>query len=132
MPVWQIALIVLVAAWALQALGTFVQMRHYRSVMGDIATRWADGYVGAGNARARLGQGVIMVVVVGADMIVRRTMIMRGRSVFATFKPWIAFDGMPLERLRDGRVFPDAPRNKALGVAVAQIDHAARSHAVAA
>jgi glucitol operon activator protein len=127
MPLWQIALIVFVLAWGLQALGTYVQMRHYRKVMGGIAQQWADGFVGAGNSRATFGKGVILLLVVSSDMVVRRMMVMQGRSVFATFKPIVDCDGQPLDRLREGQVFADKARAKALAMAVTQIDKAAQS-----
>jgi glucitol operon activator protein len=123
---WQIALIVLVIAWGLQALGTFAQMRHYREMMGTIARQWSDGYLGAGNARAALGKGVILLLVVGPDMRVRRLLVMEGRSVLAKFKALGEFEGRPLDELRSGGAFgPDRKgRETALAQAIAQIDKA--------
>ena len=125
MPLWQILLMVLVAAWALQAVGTYIQMRHYRFVMGDVSARWSDGYVGVGNAKSTLGRGVILLLVVDLNGIVRRLSVMQGRSVFATFKPVSEFEGSTLEHLRTRPAFPDVGRTKALATAIAQIDKAA-------
>jgi glucitol operon activator protein len=124
MPLWQIALIALVAAWALQAVGTYFQMRHYRTVMGEVSSRWSDGFVGAGNAKSTLGRGVILLLVVGPDHIIRRLSVMQGRSVFAKFRPIPEFEGHALDRLR-ASPFGDAGSSKALAMAIAQIDKAA-------
>ncbi|SDR62942.1 glucitol operon activator protein [Rhizobiales bacterium GAS191] len=123
---WQIALIVLVIAWGLQALGTFVQMRHYREVMGAITRQWSDGYLGAGNARAAFGKGVILLLVLGPDARVRRLLVMEGRSVLAKFKPLGEFEGRALDELRSGAVFGanGKGRETALAQAIAQIDKA--------
>ncbi len=124
MPLWQIALIALVAAWALQAVGTYFQMRHYRAMMGDVASRWSDGFVGAGNAKSTLGRGVILLLVVGPDRIVRRLAVMQGRSVFAKFRAKPELEGCPLDSLRARSPFGDTGASKALAMAIAQIDKA--------
>lgn len=126
MQFWQIALIVLVIVWALQSVGTYVQMRHYREVMGSIRTRWADGFLGAGNARGTFGKGVILMLVVSPEARVRRLMVMEGRSVFAKFKILAEFEGRPLDELRSGTVMGagEAGREKALVQAIEQVDKA--------
>lgn len=125
MPLWQIALIALVLAWALQAVGTYIQMRHYRGVMGEVSSRWADGFVGAGNAKSTLGKGVILLLVVSPDRIVRRLSVMQGRSVFAKFKPVPAVEGHTLDSLQAAPPFQDKGCLKALQTAVAQVEKAA-------
>lgn len=132
MPLWQIALIALVAAWALQAVGTYFQMRHYRAIMSDVATRWSDGFVGAGNAKSSLGRGVILLLVVGPDRVVRRLAVMQGRSVFAKFKSQPELEGRPLDSLRVQSPFGNTGASKALAMAIAQIDKAAGKSAGAA
>lgn len=125
MPLWQICLIGLVVAWSVQALGTYVQMRHYSAVMGETAGAWPDGYLGAGNARAKLGAGVILLLVVDPDRIVRRLLIMRGRSVFARFRRVLEAEGRPVDRLSEDPIFGDKAHQGALAVALKQIDKAA-------
>ena len=124
MPWWQLALIALVLAWMLQAVGGFYQMRHYRAVMGDVSARWADGFVGAGSARAILGRGVLLLLVVSPDRIVRRLLVMHGRSIFTRFEPVSAVEGLPMERLGSEPVFRDKKRGKALAIALAQVEKA--------
>jgi glucitol operon activator protein len=125
MPIWQIGLILLVVVWLLQALGTWLQMRHYRQVMAAIRDRWSDGYLGVGNARASLGRGVILMLVVGPDDRVRDLLVMEGRSVLAKFKRLGAFDGRSLQSLREDESF-NALRGRAhaLEQAIQQIEKA--------
>ena len=85
MPTWQIALTGLVAAWSLQGFGTYWQVRHYGAAMGEITGTWTDGFVGTGIARSTLGAGLMLLLVVDSDRVVRRLLVMRGRSVFARF-----------------------------------------------
>ncbi len=125
MPIWQIALIALLAGWSLQALGTYVQMRHYTTVMGEVTRLWADGFVGAGNARATLGRGVILLLVVSPDRIVRRLMVMQGRSVFARFDRVADVEGHAFDGLDGAAPFSDKARRKALSIAMRQIETAA-------
>lgn len=109
--------------WILQILGTAWQMRHYRRVLGGIAARWRDGAVGVGNARSRLGKGLILIVVVGSDDVVREALAMRGRTVFAKFRPLETLHGSTLTELRATQPDKRDPGfARALGRAVAQID----------
>lgn len=133
MEFWQVALIALAFAWALQAVGTWRQMHHYRAVLGDISRRFADGHMGVGNARSSFGRGVILILVAGSDGIVRQVSVMEGRSVFAAFKALDELAGRSIEALRQGGVFKEAGRNEALAKAIEQIDRAReRSTAAAA
>jgi glucitol operon activator protein len=109
--------------WIMQIGGTVWQMRHYRRVLGRISTQWQDGFAGVGNARGRIGKGIILIVVVGTDGIVREALAMRGRTIFAKFRPLAELTGTPLATLRNA---PPAARDggfsKALTQAIAQID----------
>ena len=127
MPLWQIALLALVAAWAVQALGTYFQMRHFSSTMGDVARLWPDGFVGAGNARSTFGAGVILLLVVSPDRVVRRAMVMKGRSVFARFARLSSIEGKALGVLPAEPDFRDKAAEGALIKATEQIEKAARS-----
>ncbi len=131
MALWQFGLILLAVVWVLQAIGTWVQMRHYRTVMGGISRQWADGHLGAGNSRSVLGKGMILILIIGPDDIVRRLMLMEGRSVFARFKVMEGFEGLRLAALRDPAVAEGRPKlaarkgfRVALGQALEQIERA--------
>lgn len=100
MAIWQWALLLLFVVWALQSLGVWLQMRHYSDVFKGVSGEFKDGFVGAGNFRGRLAKGTIALIVVTPDLIVRRMMVMSGRSVLTKFKRHEEFEGIPLDRLR--------------------------------
>ncbi len=100
MAIWQWALLLLAAVWALQALGVWLQMRHYGDVFKGITEKYKDGFVGAGNCRGRLRKGTIALVVVTPDLIVRRLLVMSGRSVFTKFRRHEEFEGRTLDSIR--------------------------------
>ncbi|MFC5387543.1 transcriptional regulator GutM [Aquamicrobium segne] len=129
MAIWQWALLLLAIVWALQAAGVWMQMRHYTDVFKGITEKYKDGFVGAGNSRGRLKKGTIVLIVVTPDLIVRRLLIMSGRSVFTKFKRHEEFEGRPLEEIRaDPAILGEGETGVAEAVkrAVEQID-AARS-----
>ncbi len=93
-------ILILAIAWALQIVGTHFQMRHYREVLGRITREDNEGYVGVGNAKATFGKGVILILVVGEDGVVRRALRMRGMTIFARFQEAPDLVGMGLDDLR--------------------------------
>jgi glucitol operon activator protein len=93
-------ILALAVVWALQIVGTYFQMRHYREVLGGITREEGEGYVGVGNAKAQFGKGVILILVVGEDDVVRRALRMRGMTIFARFKEAPELVGMGLGELR--------------------------------
>ncbi len=125
MPTWQIALVGLVAAWSLQGFGTYLQVRHYGAAMGEITGTWTDGFVGTGVAHSTLGAGLMLLLVVDSERVVRRLLVMRGRSVFARFAPLAEVEGLSLDALRAEPPFPQAAHRGALATAIAQIEKAA-------
>ncbi len=100
MAIWQWALLSLALVWGLQSLGVWLQMRHYSDVFKGITQKYADGFVGAGNHRGRFARGTIVLVVVTPDLIVRRLLVMSGRSVFAKFMRHEEYEGVALDRIR--------------------------------
>ncbi|MDR2310191.1 MAG: transcriptional regulator [Brucellaceae bacterium] len=100
MAIWQWALLALALLWGFQSLGVWFQMRHYTDVMKGISNKYKDGYVGAGHVRGRFGKGVIVLIVVDEDRVVRRFLEMSGRTVFAKFIRQDAFEGLTLTQLR--------------------------------
>ena len=100
MAIWQWALLSLALVWGLQSLGVWLQMRHYSDVFKGITQKYADGFVGAGNHRGRFAKGIIVLVVVTPDLVVRRLLVMSGRSVFAKFKRHEEYEGVALDRIR--------------------------------
>jgi len=100
MALWQWGLLALFGVWALQSLGVWLQMRHYTDVFKGVTSQFNDGFVGAGNFRGRFSKGTIVVVVVTPDLIVRRLLVMSGRTVFTKFRRLEQFEGTTLDRLR--------------------------------
>ena len=94
-------ILALAFVWALQIVGTYFQMRHYKEVLGRVAGEGNEGYVGVGNAKARFGKGVILILVSGEDGVVRRALRMRGMTIFARFREAPDLVGMGLDELRD-------------------------------
>jgi glucitol operon activator protein len=117
-------ILALAILWALQIVGTYFQMRHYREVLGRITREGGEGYVGVGNAKARLGKGVILILVVDTNDIVVRALRMRGMTVFARFNEAPRLVGMNIGELRSGdREGPyESATMQAAGRAVEQID----------
>ncbi len=114
---WKTGLLLFAVCWALQIVGTMLQMRHYRRVLGALEARWTDGFIGSGSARARFGRGAIMILVVSPAGIVRDALVMQGRTVWAKFKPMPSLVGLDVARCQGG-IFPK--REARLGQAFAQ------------
>lgn len=124
MGLWSVLLGVLGVLWLAQIAGTYLQMRHYRRVLGRLAGEYREGYVGVGNARSRFGKGVILILVVGEDgKVVRRALRMRGMTVFARFREYPEMEGVGVEELKGGGgVFADRATLAAAEKAVEQIE----------
>jgi glucitol operon activator protein len=93
-------ILALAIMWALQIVGTYFQMRHYREVLGGVTREETGGYVGVGNAKARFGKGVILILVVDENDVIKRALRMRGMTIFARFEEAPHFVGMSLDELR--------------------------------
>jgi glucitol operon activator protein len=117
-------ILALALVWILQIIGTYFQMRHYREVLGGITRESNEGYAGVGNAKARFGKGVILILVVDRNDTVTRALRMRGMTVFARFQEAPELVGMRLDELRGGeREGPyEAATMRAARLAVEQID----------
>lgn len=127
MAIWQWGLLGLGVVWALQALGVWLQMRHYTDVFKGITSKYQDGYVGAGNCKGRFGRGTIALLVVTPDLVVQRLLTMTGRSVFAKFRRNEKYEGMTLDQLRSDPAAVgegDAGVAKAVEKAIEQVDRA--------
>ena len=124
---WQWALLAIGLLWGVQAIGTALQMRHYRAVLSSVTTRWTDGFVGTGAAPARFNRGVIAILVADRDLCVREAFVMQGRTVFAKFRRLPDLAGHTLDEMRRGDLLRGeyARYAKAFAGCVAQIEHAA-------
>jgi glucitol operon activator protein len=127
MAIWQWGLLALFGVWALQSLGVWLQMRHYTDVFKGVTKQFDDGFVGAGNFRGRFSKGTIAVVVVTPDLIVRRLLVMSGRTVFTKFHRHEEFEGVTLDQLRSNPAVlgeGEAGVAEAVKRAIEQIDRA--------
>lgn len=124
MGLWSLLLLVLGILWLAQIAGTYYQIRHYRRVLSRITQEGGEGYVGVGNAKARLGRGVILILVVDEDGRVRKALKMRGATVFARFKEASELSGLDIDELRDEKWGEGNEKGTALAArrAVEQID----------
>jgi len=118
MALWQMALLALVVAWILQSAGVWLQMRHYQNTFGALRTQWSDGVLGAGAAPGRLGKGVIVLIVVDSQRVVRRLCMMQGRSVFSKFRERHDFDGLEIAEVKSAVAAPAFERG--VGVAISK------------
>jgi len=109
MAIWQWALLALALLWGFQSLGVWFQMQHYSDVMKGITSKYSDGFVGAGHVRGRFGKGVIVLIVVDRNLVVRRFLQMSGRTVFAKFIRREGFEGMRLGALLDNSAIEGKP-----------------------
>ena len=128
---WQTGLLLFGLCWALQVAGTVLQMRHYRQVLDRLSREWDDGFIGSGSARARFGRGAITILVVSPGGIVRKALVMQGRTVWAKFRPLPALVGIDLDRFRNGTACPQrqARLSEAFQRAAEQIDRIAGQRA---
>lgn len=126
MPLWQIALIAFVIAWALQAAGVWMQTRHYQQTFSELRRQWKDGELGAGASASRFGKGVIALLVVSPSGEVRAARAMIGRTIFARFIEQREFEGLSLDELRarieTGRFDGSKSKRDAFAKALEQID----------
>lgn len=82
----RLGLLLLALMWVLQVMASWVQLRHYRSVVRRTAAEWNSGFLGTSSFKARLGRGAIAIVVIDNEARVRKVLSMSGFSVFARFK----------------------------------------------
>lgn len=127
MAIWQWALLALALLWGFQSIGVWFQMRHYTDVMKGISNKYSDGYVGAGHTRGRLKKGVIVLIVVDRDLVVRRLLEMSGRTVFAKFTRRDEFEGLSLGQLREKLDLAPLRKKSEQGAFTPPVAHALRS-----
>lgn len=107
MPFWQWLVILWLVLWALQSAGVWIQMRSYARLTNALMHEFSDGFIGAGTSPRRFGRGSVAIVVVSADMIVRRVVVMSGMTFLARFQSLPELEGLRLSALaeasEDGR-----------------------------
>lgn len=123
MAIWQYALLALGLAWLLQTIGVWFQMRQYVGVFKGVTDKFNDGFVGAGHVRGGFRPGAIALVVVDRQGVVRRLLLMSGRSVFARFRRVESVEGRPLAgMIAGGDLKITRAEARAVDQAIGQID----------
>ena len=127
MPYWQWLVALWLVLWALQSLGVWVQMRSYTRLTNALMHEFSEGFIGTGTSPRRLGRGSVAIVVVSADMVVRRVVVMSGITFLARFKPLPEFEGLRLSDLAAASAAKAHPKSlrPAIEKAIEQIMRAA-------
>jgi glucitol operon activator protein len=112
MPFWQWLVILWLVLWAMQSAGVFLQMRTYSRLTNALMHEFSEGFIGTGTSPRRFGRGSVAIVVVSADMIVRRVVVMSGMTFLARFQPMPEFEGLSLSALVEAK--DDDPYPKSL------------------
>ncbi|WP_427025616.1 transcriptional regulator GutM [Aureimonas ureilytica] len=112
---WQIALALLALAWALQCVGTFVQIGRYRAAFRDVSGSSDDGWLGIGKGGGALKGAAIAMIVVAPDGRIRRATSLQGRTVFAKARRLDRLEG---RLASDVRGEAEAQRRKPLSAAI--------------
>ncbi|WP_061931776.1 transcriptional regulator GutM [Aureimonas sp. AU22] len=98
---WQAALALLALAWALQCVGTVIQVGRYRAAFRDVGSSSTDGWMGVGKGGGALRGGAIAMIVVAPDGRVRRATSLQGRTVFAKARRLHELEGRLASDLRN-------------------------------
>lgn len=116
------------AMWAIQLILTFIQMKHYRKTVAELAGKYS-GFLGVGVAKKRFGISSIVILVTNfkGDVIDAREMT--GVTVFQRFKPVQSWIGEKIEKLKQG--IPTDNRSKALHMAIERIEEQWLKHSAA-
>ena len=112
MPTWQWILLAWVAVWALQSVGIWYQTRRYATQLKVLQQQYNSGYVGTGYGPRRLGKGAIVIIVATTELKVNQFLMMRGSTVFASFKPQEEFLGLSLAQVLEK--LSDEPKKSSL------------------
>lgn len=96
---WLYFILLFVCLWLLQAWLTYKQMKHYQQTI-KIMSKHSEGYLGVGVEKKKIGIGTVIVIVTDIEGIVRDCKVMRGVTVFASFKKCKRFIGVDVFSLQ--------------------------------
>ena len=117
------ALALLVVAWLLQCVGTWVQIKRYRSAFRELSSGWDDGWMGAGRGGKFPRAGAIAMIVIAPDETIRRVVVIAGRTVFAKATRLRAYEGLTVAGLRAETADPGKdPTRLAIVAALDQVE----------
>ena len=87
-----------VIVWVLQTVLGFYQFKRFNNHLKNLRK---EGRVAIGRARGRFSAGVLVLFVIDANCKILKGEIMKGRTVFAGFKPFENFNGLTLFELSE-------------------------------
>jgi len=123
MPIWQAVLLAWVILWALQSVGAWFQLRRYGDQLKALQAEYSSGYIGTGYSPKRFSRGAIVMIVAGADLTIKKFLMMRGATFLAPFRQLDEYEGLNFDQLN--RKLADEPKKSSLKTAaenaVAQI-----------
>ncbi len=95
------SLFALALLWAVQLVGSWYQMRHYRDTVRATVARWQSGFLGIGSRKASFRSGAIVVLVLSSDMRIAQFSHMSGLTVLSRFRTRAQFENMTIDEFND-------------------------------
>lgn len=87
-----------VIVWILQTVFGLWQFKKFNAHLKNLRK---EGRVAIGRARGRFSAGVLILFVIDSNCRILKGEIMKGRTIFADFKPFEKFDGLTLFELNE-------------------------------
>jgi glucitol operon activator protein len=84
------------AAWILQGVLVYFQIKNFQSKLNEMRTK---GKVGVGTVKGRFGKGVILMLCINDENLITDAQIMSGTTVFARFVPFHALINQNIEHV---------------------------------
>jgi glucitol operon activator protein len=92
------SLFALALLWAVQLVGSWYQMRHYRDTVRTTVARWQSGFLGVGSRKASFRRGAIVILVLSSEMRIAQFSCMSGLTVLSRFRSYPRFLDMSIEQ----------------------------------
>ncbi len=89
-------ILVFAVLWIVQVILTLRQRKHMQQVLSEVKNSHKEGFLGVGIARSRFnfGPGLVLILVVDNQEIIKSAHVLRGISIFAKFKQETDYDGL--------------------------------------
>ncbi len=118
MNTWGWFIAIFIGMWLIQFLLTKLQMKNYQTTIRRMSKR-PSGYLGVGIQKQKIGIGVIAIVVTNENGTIEECEVMQGVTVFTRFKPFTAYEGMHINKLK--QQLKDEPIDQAFKMALDKI-----------
>lgn len=87
-------IVLLIIAYVLNLYFTFLQMEKYKKTIVKIKKDYSGCYISTGKSRRLFKGGSVTILVISKDEFIKYGEQMKGRTVFANFKPIEGIIGM--------------------------------------